>query len=162
MRAYIGLGSNLDDPYRQVLRAFAGLAGMRGSALLRCSPLYRTAPMGPADQPDYVNAVAEVATVLSPRELLEALQAIESAQDRRRSAERWGPRTLDLDLLVFGDLRLQEPGLVLPHPGLAQRGFVLWPWSDLAPELEVPGLGAVEALLAALGETRPPLASATD
>jgi 2-amino-4-hydroxy-6-hydroxymethyldihydropteridine diphosphokinase len=148
-RACIGLGSNLDDPVRQVGSALDELAGLPLSRLLRRSSLYRSPPMGPTDQPDYVNAAALIETALEPLELLDVLQAIEAAHGRRREL-RWGPRTLDLDLLVYGDLRLDHPRLTLPHPGIAGRAFVLVPLAEIAPDLELPGTGSVAAAAAAV------------
>ena len=145
--AYVGLGSNLAGPEAQVRRALEGLGRLPRTRLLAASRLYRSPPMGPADQPDYVNAVAAVETDLPPLELLDALQALETAQGRVRG-ERWGPRTLDLDLLLYGRLELDHPRLRLPHPGLYGRNFVLYPLAELAPDLEVPGAGPLAALLA--------------
>lgn len=148
VHAWIGLGSNLDDPLRQVDRAVAALARLPSTRLLRVSRRFRTEPWGEADQPAFVNAVAELATRLPPRALLDALLAIERAQGRERGAQRWGPRTLDLDLLVHGDARIDEPGLEVPHPRIAERAFVLVPLADLDADLVVPGIGRVRDLLA--------------
>ncbi len=146
MRAYIGLGSNLEDPKGQILRALEALKGLPATRLAGCSRLYRNPPLGPP-QPDYVNAVAALETGLSPWALLQRLQAIERAQGRRRGA-RFGPRTLDLDILVYGDLVMDHPHLTLPHPRLKERDFVLYPLAELAPGLEVPGQGRVATLKA--------------
>ncbi|HKE48979.1 MAG TPA: 2-amino-4-hydroxy-6-hydroxymethyldihydropteridine diphosphokinase [Rhodanobacteraceae bacterium] len=146
--AHIGLGSNLDDPERQVRRAIDALATLPASRLLRASRLYRTAPWGRADQPAFVNAAAKIATRLSPRELLAALLAIERAHGRHRDGTRWGPRVLDLDILLFGTERIDEPGLAIPHPHLVERAFVLLPLADLDADLDVPGQGRVRDLLA--------------
>ena len=143
--AWVGLGSNLDDPVRQVNTALATLDQLPQSRLLACSGLYRSAPMGPQDQPDYINAVAGVETALSAEALLEALQAIEQAHARVRG-EHWGPRTLDLDILLYGDEIIETPRLTVPHPGIAERNFVLVPLTELAPQLSVPGLGRVQVL----------------
>lgn len=148
VRAYVALGSNLDDPRAQVLRGFDALARLPQARLLRRSPLYLTPPWGIAEQPAFVNAVAEVETELAPLALLQSLLAIERSFGRERSGLRWGPRTLDLDLLLYGDRVLKEDELVLPHPRLAERAFVLRPLADLAPSLHVPGQGRVDALLA--------------
>ena len=148
IRAVVALGSNLDDPHAQVLRGFDALSRLPDSQLLARSRLYRSIPWGVAEQPEFVNAVAEVDTSLAPRELLDALLAIERAAGRDRSGARWGPRVLDLDLLLHGNTSLQEPGLNLPHPHLHERAFVLLPLNDLAPDLEVPGQGRVHQLLA--------------
>ncbi|MEJ2602506.1 MAG: 2-amino-4-hydroxy-6-hydroxymethyldihydropteridine diphosphokinase [Gammaproteobacteria bacterium] len=151
--AYVGIGSNLDDPRRQVLGAFDDLARLPDVRLVARSPLYRSRPMGRADQPDFVNAVAGLLTRLAPGDLLTRLQAIEESHGRRRSeGERWGPRTLDLDLLVYGDVVVQEPGLGVPHPGIGERNFVLLPLASVAPDLVVPGLGRVATLAGRLGD----------
>lgn len=147
-RAYVALGSNLDDPRAQVLRGCDALSRLPDSQLLARSRLYRSAPWGVAEQPEFVNAAAEIETTLAPRELLDALLGIERAAGRDRSGARWGPRVLDLDLLLYGDCECNEPGLTLPHPHLHERAFVLLPLSDLAPDLEVPGRGRVDELLA--------------
>jgi len=148
--AYVALGANLDDPAAQIDAALAALAALPDTRLVARSRLYRTPAWGPVVQPDYLNAVAELATDLAPRALLDALLAIERALGRDRRGERYGPRRIDLDLLVHGDARIDEPGLALPHPRLAERAFVLVPLAEIAPALEVPGLGRVDALLAAL------------
>lgn len=137
-RAWVGLGSNLEQPARQLEQAFDALAGLPGSRLLARSSLYASAPMGPQDQPDYVNAVALLETALAPLVLLEALQDVELRHGRVRSATRWGPRTLDLDLLLYGDLVLDSPRLTLPHPGLKQRPFVVLPLLEVDPQLCLP------------------------
>ncbi|HEX6260058.1 MAG TPA: 2-amino-4-hydroxy-6-hydroxymethyldihydropteridine diphosphokinase, partial [Woeseiaceae bacterium] len=136
--AYVGIGSNLDDPESQVRNAFAALQRLPDSGFARCSPLYRAAPMGPTDQPDFVNAAAGVLTRLDPHALMRELQEIETAQGRQRDTKHWGPRVLDLDLLVMGSLVVDEPGLTIPHPGIAERNFVLLPLADIAPHLPVP------------------------
>jgi 2-amino-4-hydroxy-6-hydroxymethyldihydropteridine diphosphokinase len=146
--AYIGIGSNLDDPERQVRAAVAELAGLPESRLIACSALYRTAPVGPQDQPDYVNAAARLETGLVAVDLLAALQGIERRHGRMRDGSRWGPRTLDLDILLFGGARIDRPGLHVPHRELANRSFVLVPLSDIAPpDLAVPGRGTLATLL---------------
>jgi 2-amino-4-hydroxy-6-hydroxymethyldihydropteridine diphosphokinase len=150
--AYIGLGSNLEDPASQVRRALAELKSLVDVRSVSASPLYRNPPMGPQDQPDYVNAVAGVLTRLSPRELLRQLQALEERLGRvRKEGDRWGPRIIDLDLLVFGKVTMQDPGLNLPHPGIFERNFVLLPLCDIAPSLVVPGTGTVSLLAQRLG-----------
>jgi 2-amino-4-hydroxy-6-hydroxymethyldihydropteridine diphosphokinase len=143
----VALGSNLDDPAGQVRRAFAELAALPKTGLVARSRLYRTAPVGPP-QPDYVNAAARLETRLDPDALFDGLLAIEAAHGRVR-AERWGPRTLDLDLLVYGDAVIDTPRLTVPHPQLARRPFVLVPLAEVASDLIVPGLGRVGDLLAA-------------
>jgi 2-amino-4-hydroxy-6-hydroxymethyldihydropteridine diphosphokinase len=147
-RAFIGLGSNLDDPASQVERALDSIARLPDSFLASRSRLYRSAPWGVAGQPDFVNAVAELTTALEPRALLDALLAIERAQGRRRDGMRWGPRTIDLDLLCYDTVQVDEPGLILPHPHIAERAFVLLPLAELVPDLEIAGLGLVSSLLA--------------
>ncbi|MGD9602703.1 MAG: 2-amino-4-hydroxy-6-hydroxymethyldihydropteridine diphosphokinase [Gammaproteobacteria bacterium] len=147
VRVFIGLGSNLEDPIRQVRTAFDELAGLPRTCLVRRSSLYETPPMGPPGQPHYINAVAELATSLAPHALLDALQAVETAHRRVRGT-RWGPRTLDLDLLVYGDAVIRDARLVVPHPGIAARGFVLMPLAEIAPSLVIPGLPSPETLLA--------------
>ena len=149
IRAYIGLGSNLDDPVGQLLRAIDALRALPESRLTAVSPLYQSRPMGPADQPDYVNAVVMLDTRLEPLELLDALQAIEQQQGRVRTGERWGPRTLDLDLLLYGAEVIDHSRLVVPHPGMKARLFVLQPLADLSPELILPDGSPVASLLAA-------------
>lgn len=144
--AYIGLGSNLQDPKSQVARACAGLRGLPATRLVRVSPLYRSLPLGPVAQPDFINAVAGLLTQLDSRTLLGELQALERTQGRPAERERWGPRIIDLDLLIYGREQREEPGLTLPHRGIVERNFVLYPLCDLAPDLDVPGLGRVAEL----------------
>ena len=152
VRAYIGLGSNLTSPLQQVRHAIAELAQLPASRLRAVSRLYRTAPMGPADQPDYINAVACIDTRLAPLALLDALQALEQHHGRVRGAVQWGPRTLDLDLLLYGDALIDEPRLTVPHPGMGERGFVLIPLAEIAPTLQMPDGQSLSALCAALPE----------
>jgi 2-amino-4-hydroxy-6-hydroxymethyldihydropteridine diphosphokinase len=144
--AYIGIGSNLGDSAARVRAAFDALANLRESQLVARSRLYRTRPFGPVQQGDFINAAAGVLTQLSAAQVLEQIRAMEAAAGRVRT-ERWGPRTLDLDLLVFGSERIDTPELTVPHPGIAERGFVLRPLADIAPTLQVPGVGLVEDLL---------------
>ncbi len=144
--AYIGIGSNLDSPRQQVERAIQQLAKVRGTRLVASSSLYRSAPLGSVDQPDFINAVAALVTRLDAVELLAELQDIEVRSGRQRDDTRWGPRVLDLDLLVYADRTIDEPGLSVPHPGIAARNFVLLPLRQIAPELAVPGLGRVASL----------------
>jgi 2-amino-4-hydroxy-6-hydroxymethyldihydropteridine diphosphokinase len=141
--AYVAIGSNLADPQRQVERAFEALAGLPATKLVRRSGLWRSRPMGPQDQPEYVNAAAGILTTLGPRELLEALQTIERRMGRTSPVAHWGPRLIDLDLVVYSDECRDEPGLTLPHPGLHQRNFVLYPLAEIAAELWVPGYARV-------------------
>lgn len=145
--AFVGLGSNLARPKLQVKRALIELQSLQLSRLLRRSSLYRSAPMGPGDQADYINAVAAIDTALSALALLDALQAIENAHGRTRAKQRWGPRTLDLDLLLFGDETIHDARLKVPHPGISERAFVLHPLYEIAPDLSVPGLGPLTELL---------------
>lgn len=147
--AYIALGANLDDPVAQVRTGLAALAALPRTRLLACSSLYRTAPVGYADQPDFINAVAAVETTLNPRELLDQLLAIELKHGRVRKFAN-APRTLDLDVLLYGDVELHEDGLTIPHPRLHERAFVLVPLAEIAPHCVVPGHGAVGELLRAV------------
>ena len=126
---YIGLGSNLQNPESQVRRAIQALGELPGSGVQAASSLYRSTPMGPQDQPEYVNAVVQLATGLSPGELLDRLQRVEQAHERVRG-QHWGPRTLDLDILLYGDEVIATERLQIPHPGLAQRNFVLYPLAN--------------------------------
>ncbi len=151
--AYIGVGSNLDDPRRQVATALVELGGLPATRVIHQSALYRTPPMGPQDQPDYINAVVELETGLAPLALLDELQRLENLHRRVRGSERWGPRTLDLDILLYGELRLDEARLTVPHPGVAQRAFVLVPLAEIAPALTIPGLGPVRRLCEAVDPT---------
>lgn len=144
--AYLGVGSNLADPVRQVHAAFERLAGLPRTRRILVSPLYRSRPFGPVAQPDFVNAAVGVLTQLSADELLEQLRAVERSFGRAAQRERWGPRVLDLDLLSFGREQRSSAALTLPHPGIVERNFVLYPLSDIAPELELPGLGRVTEL----------------
>lgn len=141
VRAVIALGSNLDGPQARVRRAFDDLAALPGTRLLARSALYRSAPVGYLEQPAFVNACALVETSLRPRELLEALLAIERRHGRVRDIPN-GPRTLDLDIVLYGDLVMHEHGLTLPHPRTHERAFVLVPLLDVWPDAIIPGLGA--------------------
>ena len=138
VRAAIALGSNLDDPEAQVRRGFDEIASVERTRLLARSRLYRTAPVGYADQPDFVNACALVETSLPPRALLDALLAIEQRHGRVREM-RNGPRTLDLDIIVYGDRVIDEPGLVIPHPRAHERAFVMQPLLEVWPDVVIPG-----------------------
>jgi 2-amino-4-hydroxy-6-hydroxymethyldihydropteridine diphosphokinase len=144
---YIGLGSNLADPRAQIEAALRALARLPQTRLVRRSRLYRSAPWGRLDQPEFVNAAAVLETDLPPRELLDGLLAIERNAGRTRDATRWGPRVLDLDILIHGDTVIDEPGLHLPHPHLHERAFVLVPLTEIAADLMVPGRGSVDSLL---------------
>jgi len=149
--ACIGLGSNLQSPIEQVRTALSELAELPQSRLLRASSLYRSAPMvteGDAvAQPDYINAVALIETTLSPHDLLHQLQRLEQRHQRVRE-RHWGPRTLDLDLLLYGDECINTPDLVVPHPGLCERNFVLIPLFEIAPDLRLPDNRALADLVA--------------
>lgn len=145
-RCYIGLGSNLADPAGQLRSALSAIEQIAEIQLTRCSPFYSSAPVGPGEQPDYVNAVAAVDTALPAESLLGALQAIENNHGRKRTL-RWGARTLDLDILLFGDQTLATARLRVPHPRIAERNFVLVPLADLAPELIMPDGTPLQTLL---------------
>ena len=145
--AYVGIGANLDDPAARVRDAFVELAALPGTRLVRRSSLYRTQPQGYAAQPDFVNAVAALDTELAPAELLDRLQAIETKAGRRRSFPN-APRTLDLDLLLYDAQRIDQPGLVVPHPRMHERAFVLVPLVEIAPEVRIPGAGRARDCLA--------------
>ncbi len=144
--AYIGVGSNLAEPRTQVLTACAKLAQIPLTRLVSSSRLYRSRPLGPIAQPDFVNAVAGVLTQLDSAALLAALRALEAALGRPAQHERWGPRIIDLDLLSYAREQRAEPALTLPHPGIVERNFVLYPLADIAPDLDLPGLGRVAEL----------------
>ena len=150
MDAYIGLGSNLDDPLQHVLDGIDELRKLPNSNFLVFSAIYRSSPMqgkGVPEQADFINAVARIDTELDPEALLTALQQIESSHGRVRNGQHWGPRTLDLDLLLYGDHILNTRQLTLPHPGLCDRDFVLQPLSDINPGLKIPGKNSLSLLL---------------
>jgi 2-amino-4-hydroxy-6-hydroxymethyldihydropteridine diphosphokinase len=144
--AYVGVGSNLNDPGAQVLQALARLAQLPRTRVELTSPLYGSKPMGPIAQGDFVNAVAGLLTELEAPALFAELRALEAALGRPAVHERWGPRAIDLDLLSYSRERRAGPDLVLPHPGIPERNFVLYPLADIAPELDLPGLGHVAEL----------------
>lgn len=146
--AYIGLGSNLENPAQQIKSARAAITQIAGVKELGFSSLYHSSPMGPQDQPDYVNAVMCIATDLPPIDLLRCLQRIENDQGRVRKDQRWGARTLDLDVLIYGDQIIELPDLIVPHTGLAERAFVLYPLYEIAPHTQVPGKGDIADLIA--------------
>ncbi|HEY1726586.1 MAG TPA: 2-amino-4-hydroxy-6-hydroxymethyldihydropteridine diphosphokinase [Steroidobacteraceae bacterium] len=146
--AYVGVGSNLDEPSDQVRRALSALSALPEVRCVSVSSLYGSRPLGPQAQPDFVNAAAGLLTQLEPSTLLAQLRALEARLGREPPAVRWGPRRIDLDLLVFAQQRTQDPQLTLPHPGIVQRNFVLYPLLEIAPELNVPGWGRVAELAA--------------
>ncbi len=148
--AYIGLGANLNDPVAQVKAGIDALAALPRTQLVAQSSLYRTAPVGYADQPDFVNAVAAINTGLSARELLDALLATELEHGRVREFSN-APRTLDLDVLLYGNVEIHEAGLTVPHPRMHERAFVLTPLAEIAPQCVIPGRGSVSELLAGIG-----------
>ena len=145
--AFVGIGSNLENPIAQVLEALEELDAIPDSVLVARSSLYSSKPMGPADQPDYVNAVAAIDTLLSPEELLEELRSIEDHQGRERGGEKWGPRILDLDLLLYGKKKISTEELTIPHPGLHERDFVIIPLEEIAGNLNIPGHGPLHSLI---------------
>ena len=147
--AYVALGANIGDPAATVLAAFAALSNLEDSRVVHTSSLYRTAPVGLKNQPDFINAVVALETGLAPEELLDALLDLEARFGRVRR-DRNGPRTLDLDLLLYNDIELDLPRLILPHPRLHLRAFVLQPLAEIAPTLVVPGRGSVAAWLPAV------------
>jgi 2-amino-4-hydroxy-6-hydroxymethyldihydropteridine diphosphokinase len=153
--AYVAIGSNLDSPRDQVERALGALGEIEDTLLVRTSPFYRSAPLDGSDQPDYINAVSALLTRLDAARLLGFLQEIERAQGRSRGAEKWSPRTLDLDLLLYSSASIDEKDLKVPHPGIGERNFVLLPLSDIAPHLIIPGLGSVTGLVAAMDTGTP-------
>ncbi|KPJ95808.1 MAG: 2-amino-4-hydroxy-6-hydroxymethyldihydropteridine pyrophosphokinase [Gammaproteobacteria bacterium SG8_11] len=145
---YIGLGSNLDNPARQVTSAIKELNQLPQSQLIHASSLYQSKPMGPQDQPDYVNAVATIDTKLNPEALLQQLLSMEKRHGRVRGSQRWTARTLDLDILLYGQEVITSQNLTIPHPGIAERNFVLYPLHEIAPQLVIPQLGHIESLIA--------------
>jgi 2-amino-4-hydroxy-6-hydroxymethyldihydropteridine diphosphokinase len=151
--AYVALGSNLAQPMSQVADALDELSRLPASCLIARSSLYRTPPLGPSDQPDYINAVACLSTGLAAERLLDELQALEQAHGRVRDGARWGPRTLDLDLLLYGEAIIDTQRLQVPHPHIAERAFVLYPLAEIATgDLRIPGHGSLGSLLQSLSE----------
>ena len=144
--AYIGIGSNLESPIDQAKTAIQELGGLESSRLVSVSGLYRSPPLCGRDQPDYVNAVAGLLTTRPAEELLKQLQLLEDRQGRQRTGEKWASRTLDLDLLAYGNEYIATSTLTVPHPGIAERIFVLLPWREIAPEFVVPGLSPVRQM----------------
>ena len=153
-RAYIGLGSNLDDPATQIRAGMTALARLAETRVEACSSLYRSAPVGRQDQPDFVNAVCRVRTGLAPVALMQNLLEIESAQGRVRQGDKGGPRTLDLDLLLYGAEAIHSAALTVPHPRLHERAFVLYPLHEIEPDLVIPGRCALHELLSACAGQR--------
>ncbi|HMI76374.1 MAG TPA: 2-amino-4-hydroxy-6-hydroxymethyldihydropteridine diphosphokinase [Steroidobacteraceae bacterium] len=140
--AYVGIGSNLQSPRDRVLEAIERMSALETTRVVLRSQLYLTRPMGPLDQPDFVNAAVGLLTQLAARELLTGLLGIERSMGRDRQ-ERWGPRVIDLDLLWMVDSAIDEPGLTVPHPGVSTRNFVLYPLADIAPTIKIPRVGLV-------------------
>ena len=140
--AYVGIGGNLDSPRERVLEAIERMKALDATRIELRSHLYLTHPMGPQDQPDFVNAAVGLLTQLTARDLLGGLLGIERSMGRNRQ-ERWGPRVIDLDLLWLVDAVIDEPGLTLPHPGVSMRNFVLYPLADIAPTIKIPRVGIV-------------------
>ncbi|WP_373962629.1 2-amino-4-hydroxy-6-hydroxymethyldihydropteridine diphosphokinase [Kosakonia sacchari] len=153
--AYIALGSNLASPLDQVNAAMTALGEIPQSRIVAVSSLYRTPPLGPPDQPDYLNAAVALETDLTPETLLDHTQRIELQQGRVRKAERWGPRTLDLDIMLFGNLTLNTERLTVPHYDMKNRGFMLWPLFEIAPDLHFPDDTSLQEILANLNAPKP-------
>ena len=147
MKAWLGLGSNLQQPVRQLKEALNRLGETDNLEVLRVSSFYCTPPWGDEQQDDFINAVAEIETSLDPVPLLRVLQSIENTMGRQREGRRWGPRKIDLDLLLYAEQQYQSTELVVPHPRMSERAFVLVPMCELEAELEIPGLGAIQQLL---------------
>ncbi|EHP3970429.1 2-amino-4-hydroxy-6-hydroxymethyldihydropteridine diphosphokinase [Vibrio parahaemolyticus] len=145
--AYIAVGSNLADPVSQAQQAIEALKTLPNSAFVQASSLYSSTPMGPQNQPDYINAVVAIKTNLTPLELLDCTQAIEQEQGRVRKDERWGPRTLDLDIVLYGNEVINSERLIVPHYGMREREFVLYPLAEIAPSLQLPDGTEVSELL---------------
>jgi len=154
-RVYIALGSNLASPLTQVNAAIAALGTIPDSRIVAVSSFYRTPPLGPQDQPDYLNAAVALETSLAPEALLDHTQRIELDQGRVRKAERWGPRTLDLDIMLFGDETIATPRLTVPHYDMKNRGFMLWPLFEIAPALRFPNGETLASVLEHLDAAKP-------
>ncbi|MCW5622090.1 MAG: 2-amino-4-hydroxy-6-hydroxymethyldihydropteridine diphosphokinase [Burkholderiales bacterium] len=152
-RAYVGVGSNLDDPVVHVREAMTALDQLPLTRVVCCASLYRSAPVGKLDQPDFINSVAALDTQLAPEPLLDALLAVEARHGRVRG-ERNAPRTLDLDLLLYGTQRMHGAHLTLPHPRMHERAFVLLPLAEIDPDALIPGHGSVRALLPQVADQR--------
>ena len=147
IRAYIGIGSNLNDPVARILEAVEEMEMIPDTLLVKRSSLYRGSPMGPADQPDYVNAVVSLDTLLSPVDLHQAMIDIEDMLGRDRTADKWGPRIIDLDLLLYGTNSINTDTLTVPHPGMHERDFVIVPLEEIAGNLKIPGRGQIYSLI---------------
>lgn len=155
--AYIAVGSNLSAPLEQVNAAIQALADIPQSRIVAVSSFYRTPPLGPQDQPDYLNAAVALETALDAESLLDNTQRIELQQGRERKAERWGPRTLDLDIMLFGDAIIRTGRLTVPHYDMKNRGFMLWPLIEIAPQLTFPTGESLQAVLEHLNAEKPAL-----
>lgn len=155
--AYIAIGSNLSAPLEQVNAAIQALADIPQSRIVAVSSFYRTPPLGPQDQPDYLNAAVALETALDAESLLDNTQRIELQQGRERKAERWGPRTLDLDIMLFGDAIIRTGRLTVPHYDMKNRGFMLWPLIEIAPQLTFPTGESLKAVLEHLNAEKPAL-----
>ncbi|MEB4677617.1 2-amino-4-hydroxy-6-hydroxymethyldihydropteridine diphosphokinase [Enterobacteriaceae bacterium G50] len=155
--AYIAIGSNLASPLEQVNAAIQALGEIPQSRIVALSSFYRTPPLGPQDQPDYLNAAVALETTLAPEALLDHTQRIELQQGRVRKAERWGPRTLDLDIMLFGDAVINTERLTVPHYDMKNRGFMLWPLFEIAPELVFPNGETLRERLTTLEASKPPV-----
>ena len=153
--AYIAIGSNLASPLEQVNAAVQALGDIPQTRVVALSSFYRTPPLGPQDQPDYLNAAIALETALSAEALLDNTQRIELQQGRVRKEERWGPRTLDLDIMLFGDAQIHTERLTVPHYDMKRRGFMLWPLFEIAPDLTFPDGEHLSALLAQLNAEKP-------
>ena len=148
--AYIGLGSNLEQPYQQIKKAIIALNNLAGTKVKTDSGYYKSRPMGPEDQPDYVNAVVELETVIGVIKLLEHCQLIEKQQDRIKT-RHWGERTIDLDILLYDDQQIKTRGLCVPHPGICQRDFVYLPLLKIKPDIKIPGTGLLNNMVKITG-----------
>ncbi|WP_039057411.1 2-amino-4-hydroxy-6-hydroxymethyldihydropteridine diphosphokinase [Enterobacter sp. Bisph1] len=153
--AYIALGSNLASPLDQINAAIAALGEIPQSRIVTISSLYRTPPLGPQDQPDYLNAAVALETDHEPETLLDHTQRIELQQGRERKDERWGPRTLDLDIMLFGNLSLNTERLTVPHYDMKNRGFMLWPLFEIAPDICFPDGTSLQEILTLLDAPKP-------
>lgn len=156
IRCYIALGSNLASPLDQVTGALRALAQIPQSTVVAVSAFYRTPPLGPQDQPDYLNAAVALDTTLTPEQLLDNTQRIEQESGRVRKAERWGPRTLDLDIMLFGNQQINTPRLTVPHYDMHNRMFMLWPLYEIAPDLVFPTGESLKQCLSELSDPPPP------